>query len=132
MENKIKKFYRSRNDRVIFGVCGGLAEYFQIDGVLIRALFVLLTFTGGFGILLYLILAVVTPLEPKKSGEAIPTIDPENFTDKHNFLGVIVIFLGLVLLLQQIFRFYFNWSLLVAILILCLGVYILIKDAHKK
>jgi phage shock protein PspC (stress-responsive transcriptional regulator) len=55
---------RSRNERIIGGVCGGLAEYFQIDPVLIRVAFLVITLMGGAGILLYLILWVAVPQTP--------------------------------------------------------------------
>lgn len=63
-ESSTKKLYRSRTDRKIAGVCGGLGEYFGIDPTLVRLLFVLgLIFMGG-AILAYLILAIVIPEEP--------------------------------------------------------------------
>jgi phage shock protein C len=58
-----KKLVRSRDNRMIAGVCGGLAEYFQIDPVLVRLAFVLLTIYGGAGPLVYLLLAILMPLE---------------------------------------------------------------------
>jgi phage shock protein PspC (stress-responsive transcriptional regulator) len=58
-----KRLYRSRSDRVIFGVCGGLAKYFAIDPVLVRVIAVLTILLGGWGILAYIILAIVVPLE---------------------------------------------------------------------
>ncbi|HNW13968.1 MAG TPA: PspC domain-containing protein [Anaerolineaceae bacterium] len=64
MDNNTKKFYRSRVDRKIGGVCGGLGEYFGIDPTLVRLLFVLgLLFVGGT-LLAYLILLIVIPEEP--------------------------------------------------------------------
>lgn len=57
-----KKLYRSRHDRIIAGVCGGLGEYFGLDPVLFRISFLLLTFVGGSGILLYVILVFIVPL----------------------------------------------------------------------
>ncbi len=60
-----KKLYRSNTDKMIAGVCGGLAQYFGVDSTLIRLIFALLVFLGvGSGILLYIILAIVVPLEP--------------------------------------------------------------------
>jgi phage shock protein C len=60
----MKKLYRSRSDRRIAGVCGGLASYFSIDPTLVRLLFVLgLLFVGGT-LLAYLILMIVIPEEP--------------------------------------------------------------------
>ncbi len=56
-----KKLYRSRDERMIWGVCGGIAEYFNIDVSLVRIGFVLFATSGGFGILLYIIMAIVMP-----------------------------------------------------------------------
>ncbi|MBP9040565.1 MAG: PspC domain-containing protein [Anaerolineaceae bacterium] len=64
MEGQTKKLYRSRTDRKIAGVCGGLGEYFGIDPTLMRLLFVLgLIFVGGT-LLAYIILMIVIPEEP--------------------------------------------------------------------
>ena len=52
---------KSRDDRVIDGVCGGLAEYFGIDTVIVRLAFVVFTLINGFGILLYIIFMVIMP-----------------------------------------------------------------------
>lgn len=59
-----KKLYRSRNDRIIAGVCGGLAEHFGIDPTWIRLLFILFFFVGGSALLLYIIMWIIVPLEP--------------------------------------------------------------------
>lgn len=58
-----KRLYRSRSDRMIGGVCGGLGNYFAIDPTLVRLVFVLLFVFGGSGFLLYLILWIVLPEE---------------------------------------------------------------------
>lgn len=58
-----RRLYRSRSDRLLWGVCGGLGAYFDIDPVIIRVLFVVATFSGGIGIIAYIILAIVVPLE---------------------------------------------------------------------
>jgi phage shock protein C len=55
-----KKFTRSKTDRKIFGVCGGIAEYFNIDPALIRVFFVVFTFLGGAGVLIYFITWLLT------------------------------------------------------------------------
>jgi phage shock protein C len=60
-----KKLYRSNTDKMVAGVCGGLGKYFGIDSTVIRLIFALLVVFGvGSGILLYIILAIVMPLEP--------------------------------------------------------------------
>ena len=57
------RLYRSRIDRTIAGVCGGLAKYFDIDPTLVRVLFVVSIFIGGGGIIAYIILWIVVPEE---------------------------------------------------------------------
>ena len=56
-----KKLYRSKTDRMIGGVCGGIAEYCNFDATLIRLLFVAVTFLGGWGVVAYLIMWIVVP-----------------------------------------------------------------------
>jgi phage shock protein C len=56
--------YRSRTNRQLAGVCGGLAEYFNIDATLIRVLFVVLAVLGGSGLVIYLVLWIIVPREP--------------------------------------------------------------------
>lgn len=60
----MKRLYRSRTDRIISGVCGGIAKMLGIDPVIIRVLWVVLMFTFGFGILAYIIAWVIIPTEP--------------------------------------------------------------------
>lgn len=60
----IKKLYRSRNDRVLGGVCGGIGNYFDIDPVIIRVLGVVAFFTVGVGFLAYIIAWIIIPEEP--------------------------------------------------------------------
>lgn len=64
MAETYRKLYRSRNERLIAGVCGGLGEYFHIDPTLIRLLFVFTALAGGPGLVAYIILLVVVPEEP--------------------------------------------------------------------
>ena len=64
-EHFMKRLYRSRTDRSFLGVCGGLGEYFDVDPVIFRILFVVLFLFGGCGLLLYLIMALCMPLKPK-------------------------------------------------------------------
>ncbi len=62
----MKKLYRSRNDRMIAGVCGGIADYFDIDSSLVRIGLVLLVVCGGTGILAYIIAGLIVPEEPER------------------------------------------------------------------
>ena len=59
-----RKLYRSKTDRKLAGVCGGLARYFNVDATLIRVLFVLLAVLGGSGLVLYVAMWIIVPKEP--------------------------------------------------------------------
>jgi phage shock protein C len=60
----VKKLYRSRKDRMLAGICGGLADYFGIDATWVRLLFVLFFLVGGSALLVYLIMWLIVPLSP--------------------------------------------------------------------
>jgi phage shock protein PspC (stress-responsive transcriptional regulator) len=61
----MKKLYKSSTDKKLFGVCGGIAQYFNIDSTWIRLALVLLVCCLGTGILAYIIAALVLPDEPQ-------------------------------------------------------------------
>jgi phage shock protein C len=90
---------RSRHDRVIAGVCGGLGRYLGLDPVLLRIAFVVLTVTGGAGILLYLLAFVVIP-EQQEDEDLGPA--PEARGDLWMYVGVGLIALGSVMLVDQL------------------------------
>ncbi len=58
-----KKLYRSKTDRKIWGVCGGLAKYFDLDPAIIRVIFVASILVGTLGFWIYIIMAIVVPAE---------------------------------------------------------------------
>jgi len=62
---KSKRLYRSEKNKILGGVCGGIAEYFGVDPVLIRLLWVIITLAWGSGILLYIIAWIIMPRNPK-------------------------------------------------------------------
>lgn len=83
MQNKL---YRSRKFRVFGGVAGGLAEYFHLDVILVRILFIIITLFSGLGILFYIVLWIVVPEEPFdmaygfKMPQGEPASPPESST----------------------------------------------------
>ena len=60
-----KRLYKSRKERVLFGVCGGLGKYFGIDPVLVRVVFIVLAVLALASVVAYLALAILTPTEPE-------------------------------------------------------------------
>lgn len=63
-----KRLYRSVKNKMFAGVCGGLAEYFNIDPVIVRLIFVVLVLPGGLpGVLPYLVLWIVVPVNPEQT-----------------------------------------------------------------
>lgn len=71
--SEVKRLYRSRTNRWLAGVCGGLGQYLGLDPTLIRVLFVLLALIVGGGFLLYVLLWIIIPLEPETVTEVQAT-----------------------------------------------------------
>jgi len=68
-EKEIKRLYRSGKQKMLGGVCGGIAEYFNADPTLVRLAWVFLTLFGGSGIILYLIAWIIIPKNPNHNWE---------------------------------------------------------------
>ena len=82
-ESKGKRLYRSRKDSIIGGVCGGIGNYFNIDPVFIRLIFVLLFLLRGSGILIYIVAWIIIPLEPRhKVNDNIKNKKEKKVTEK--------------------------------------------------
>lgn len=83
-----KKLMRSRTDNKLAGVCGGLADYLNIDVVIIRALWVISAFFGGPSLGVYILCAIIIPKEPLRqaSDEPVPNLfDEEDYDDQEEF-----------------------------------------------
>ena len=138
-----KRLYRSRNEKMIGGVCGGLAEYFDIDPVLVRILFVVAVFAGGSGVLAYIICWIVMPAQPFVVPAAPPsaTSQPDQSqppvtvsapdTHKNSMsAGVILIIIGGLFLAHNfvpLFHFRDFWP----ILLILLGIAILSRTTRQ-
>jgi len=125
----MKKLYRSNSERIIWGVCGGLGNYFQIDPILIRILFVLLFFAGGTGLFIYIILAIMIPKFPEEGIKEESIKVNKGF---RSFLGLLIALVGLNILLASVFNiniFYLlNWKILFAILLILIGIKIISEN----
>ncbi|MEW5992412.1 MAG: PspC domain-containing protein [Chloroflexota bacterium] len=71
-----ERLYRSREERVLFGVAGGVADWLDVDPALVRIVFALLVFAGGIGFFLYIVMAIVVPEEPLSVGAPPMPGDP--------------------------------------------------------
>lgn len=66
-----KRLYRNVNDKMLCGVCSGLADYFNIDPTLVRLAWVLLGLMGGSGLLAYIIASIVIPVNPDQQQRSV-------------------------------------------------------------
>ncbi len=95
------RLYRSRKERIVGGVAGGLGEYLGVDPVIVRVLFILLTLATGWGVLLYIILLIVVPEAPEGllvGGRGYHRLDAH---ERGLLLGGTLVALGLVLLAKE-------------------------------
>ncbi|MCD6112868.1 MAG: PspC domain-containing protein [Bacteroidales bacterium] len=146
-----KRLYRSTYDRIIGGVAGGLGEYFVIDPVIIRLLFVLMFLFGGSGIIIYIVLWIFIPenttyfyndnFKTKENMENEKS-NPMNFEDKkemkpsyekkHGSLiaGIILITLGALFLVDRYVPT-INFGDLWPVLLIAIGGYFIYKSTRK-
>ena len=144
---------KSKTDKVIDGVCGGMAEYFGIDPVIVRLVFVVLIFINGIGVLLYIILAIIMPKAEsldqspretiqenvheigervKEAGEGLGAAFSKKTEEKHShragWLGIFLILLGVFFLLDNLHLIrWINKDLLWPFIIIFIGAWLLIK-----
>jgi phage shock protein C len=119
-----KTLYRSKTDRVIFGVCGGIAEYFGIDSTLVRIITVVLAMINTSFSVLYLILGLIMPENPsKKKGK--PVVKMKNTL----WIGAGLIIIGGLLLLDT--YNVLNWNQIWPVLLIIIGGYLLWQEQKK-
>ncbi len=128
---------RSETDKMIAGVCGGLAEYLNLDPVWVRLLFVLLIFASGIGIPIYLVLWVIMP-RVEAAGQPGSAVLQDNFEDlsqtvsdkmsrlsRPGTIGTVLILFGVYFLLSQLG--WLNGAIFWPVVIIGAGVYILTR-----
>ncbi len=137
MAQQAQRLQRSRENRLLFGVGGGLAEYFDVDPVLIRMGWVLLAIaTVGIALLFYITLAIITPKNRQPASEVIPGEDDmdEELTSRNmanrnvarNVLGIGLVVVGAIILLHQLDVIgAIRWDIVWPVGIVVLGIIIL-------
>lgn len=108
-----RRLYKSRRDKIIDGVCGGIAEYFEIDQTIVRILWVLITLAGGSGIFLYIAAMIVMPANPEHIGFINGAQMTRTKFDHRRFWGILLILLGAFILISNlgIFAAFSWWSI---------------------
>jgi phage shock protein C len=144
---------RSRANRVISGVCGGIAEYLDIDATFVRVVMVILAFPFGVGILIYFVLLFLMP----NPGEATPfvraagtaqttvvdpanpvtpaaprVVDPMVVERRRNGIGLLLVAVGVVFLLGNVGAFRFvDWRYIWPLVVIALGVYLVAQRSRQ-
>ena len=137
-----KRLYRSINDRVIGGVAAGLGNYFNLDPLLVRLLFVIFTFFGGGAPIIYIILWIVTPDAPvnehqtQKQMDMEPQENPQKPNQESKFKGnliggLVLITLGAIFLVDQ-FVPRIDFGDLWPIILIVIGVALLVNAYGKQ
>jgi phage shock protein PspC (stress-responsive transcriptional regulator) len=111
--------HRSATERVVLGVCGGLAEQFDLDPSLVRIGFVVATLWGGVGLILYLILGIVLPLEDADMDAAA---SPRRAERSRSFAGLLLLVVGSLLLLSNLgWAPWLTWNMFWASVLVLVG-----------
>jgi phage shock protein C len=111
MTNDKRRLYRNQTNKVIAGVCSGIAEYFNVDTTVVRLVWILLTILGGAGIIAYMIAYFIIPVKPIESGNATPQ-QIHDFTAARIF-GFLFVGAGVAILLDnlEILSFHRWWNM---------------------
>lgn len=137
-----RSLYRCRHDRRIAGVAAGVAEYFDLDPTIVRLVWLVSIFFGGFGLLLYVVMAIVVPNEPLTEQELAQQVDPES-PHRHSarsrndglgmtFVGIaLILFGGLALANTVVVDWGFSGGFLWPGFILALGVLLLVAALRR-
>jgi phage shock protein C len=136
-----RRLYRSKTDRMLGGVCGGLGEYLGVDSTILRILFFILVFGGGSGFWIYLLLWVLIPKEGEERsrdfrtrmrdvGDDFTTAVSQPHPQAGLILGGGLIILGFFWLIEQLnisWLWWWNFDVLWPVLLIIVGVVFLYR-----
>jgi phage shock protein C len=138
----VKKLYLSGDDKMIAGVCGGIAEYLDIDAIWVRLVFLITMFTSGVGLIAYIIFWILVPENPNQnhSEKTVAEEKVSKFSEKiknrnvdssnGRYLGgLILIAIGGIFLFEEFF-WKISWNYIWPVLLIGLGIHILLKKEN--
>lgn len=139
-----KKFQRTRNEKVISGVCGGLGNYFEVDPIIFRFAFIALLLAGGSSIFIYIILVIVIPKEPyilqsqgASNASTFDNFQQEDLSGKESensnrtVFGLLLISGGALMLLYNIMP-YFKLEKLWPVILVIMGLGLLFQKKNTN
>ncbi len=133
------RFYRDSKNKVLGGVCSGLANYFNLDVALLRVLFVIALLFASFGFWLYIILWVVIPIDGQQTGgreteqrsEPVSEVVPTSASKSTSLIaGIAVMLIGVIFLINNFIPISWVWKLWPLILV-AIGVVMIVKASKK-
>jgi len=155
----VKRLYKSRKNKMIDGVCSGIAEYFDIDPVMVRIVFILFAVLGGSGIVAYIVGMIIIPPHPGVNEEEnrdksshskeVLEVEPKRRQDSQSIsrgatgslvIGIVLIALGGFFLMGnfEIFRYYHRWiwhnfwDFIIPGIVIAVGLALIIKGKDRK
>jgi phage shock protein C len=154
----VKRLYKSRKNKVVDGVCGGIAEYFDVDPVLVRIIFVLFFFFGGSALIAYIVGMIIMPRAPhepvpetgtktekQEKVSPSPSAKPAPASTSPGagslVIGIILIVLGGLFLMDNLdfpffnrffwwFKFHF-WEFFIPGILILVGLVLIAKSKEK-
>lgn len=125
-----KKLYRS-NNRIIAGVCAGLAEYLKIETWLVRTFAILLVMPDGLGLILYIVGWIVIPEKSNKNSIKESEVIVDGSNKAQLGIGLFLILLGIIFLINNFFPWLSFWKLWPVLLIFT-GIIMLVKKQGSE
>ena len=137
-----KRIYRNPREKVIAGVCSGIANYFDVDVAWVRLAFVLSIFASGFGILAYAVAWIVFPKDERVPGAPDAQVSepaapkeakvrkPSSGTSR-NAVGIVLILLGALFFLDQNF-WWFRFDAFWPVILIGLGIYMVMRPGAER
>jgi phage shock protein PspC (stress-responsive transcriptional regulator) len=139
-----KRIYRNPREKVIAGVCAGIADYFDVDVAWVRLAFVLSVFASGFGVVAYVVAWIVFPKDERLPGaselaappaessavSAARQIRRSGYSHSRNAVGIVLVLLGVVFFMDENF-WWFRFDAFWPVILIGLGLYLVLRPSAQ-